>query len=79
MKREYESIDWDKRLGRVVITKQEYIELQDVTKIEDVKAKLKRELDTIIKQVKSLKMRAFEIKSLIDKLEGKAGPTDPAP
>jgi len=79
MRKEYESIEWDKERGGIVITKQEYINMQDASGIDEVKKKLRAELEAIVRQAKNLKCRAFEIKALLDKLEGKAGPIDPAP
>lgn len=74
MKKEYESIEWDKKLGGLIITRQERIGLQDATDIEDAKGKLREELKRIVKQIKALKQRGEEIKSLLNKLDGKADP-----
>ena len=78
MRQEYESIDWDEKRNRIVITKQEYINTGDVAGIEGVREKLKQRLAEIIRQVKALKLEAENIKVLLDKLEGKAGPIGPA-
>jgi len=78
MRQEYESIDWDEKRNRIVITKQEYINTGDVAGIEGVREKLKQRLAEIIRQVKALKLEAENIKALLNKLEGKAGPIGPA-
>lgn len=74
MRKEYESIEWDNKRCGIVITKMERVDIQDAAGIEDVKKKLRKELKFIIKQIKNLKHRGEEIKSLLNKMEGKADP-----
>lgn len=78
MKKEYESIEWDNERGDLVITKQERINMQDVAGIDEAKKKLRTELEGIVRQIKELKHIGQEKKTLLDKLEGKAGLIDPA-
>lgn len=68
---------WDDKGKRLVITQQEYIDTGKTTNIDEVKQELKNELCQIIQQVKSLKVRAEEIKAILDKLE-EAGSIGPA-
>lgn len=75
--RKQEKITWDNKENRVVITKQEYIDVAKGVNIDEVRQKLKNELRQIVQQVKLLKARAEEIKSTLDKLE-EAGSIGPA-
>jgi len=67
---------------KIVVTETREINLTDGTEIEDLKRKLRMELGSIVRNVKSLKARADEIKGIleeIEKQEKEAGPTkDPA-
>ena len=67
---------------KVVVTETREINLTDSTEIEDLKRKLRMELGSIVRRVKSLKERAEEIKGIleeIEKQEKEAGPIkDPA-
>lgn len=67
---------------KVVVTETREIEFADGTEIEDLKRKLRTELGSIVRSVKSLKERAEEIKGIlgeIEKQEKEAGPVkDPA-
>ena len=67
---------------KVVVTETREINLTDGTEIEDLKRKLRMELGSIVRSVKSLKARAEEIKGIlgeIEKQEKEAGPIkDPA-
>jgi hypothetical protein len=67
---------------KVVVTETREINLTDGTEIEDLKRKLRTELGSIVRSVKSLKERAEEIKGIlgeIEKQEKEAGPIkDPA-
>jgi len=67
---------------KVVVTETREINLTDGTEIEDLKRKLRMELGSIVRRVKSLKERAEEIKGIleeIEKQEKEAGPIkDPA-
>ena len=67
---------------KVVVTETREINLTDGTEIEDLKRKLRMELGSIVRSVKSLKARADEIKGIlgeIEKQEKEAGPIkDPA-
>lgn len=71
MQREYESIDWDSQRKGVVITKQEFIDIEDAENISEAKTKLRQELQKIVTNVKALKKRAEEIRSLLNKLDEK--------
>jgi flagellar basal body P-ring protein FlgI len=68
--------------NKVVVTETREIDLTDGTEIEDLKRKLRMELGSIVRSVKSLKERAEEIKGIleeIEKQEKEAGPVkDPA-
>ena len=70
------------RKDKVVVMETREIEFADNKGIEELKQKLKMELGSIIRRVKSLKERADEIKGIleeIEKQEKEAGPTkDPA-
>jgi type IV secretory pathway VirJ component len=79
MKKIYESIDWDSKYGRLIITRQEALDVNEAASIKDAKEKLQLRLESIVRQVKQLKWEAENIKSILSKLEGKAGPTGPAP
>jgi uncharacterized membrane protein len=67
---------------KIVVTETREINLTDGTEIEDLKRKLRTELGSIVRSVKSLKERADEIKGIlgeIEKQEKEAGPIkDPA-
>ena len=67
---------------KVVVTETREIEFADNKGIEELKQKLKMELGSIVRSVKSLKERAEEIKGIleeIEKQEKEAGPVkDPA-
>ena len=67
---------------KIVVTETREINLTDGTEIEDLKRKLRTELGSIVRSVKSLKERADEIKGIlgeIEKQEKEAGPVkDPA-
>ncbi len=67
---------------KIVVTETREINLTDGTEIEDLKRKLRTELGSIVRSVKSLKERAEEIKGIlgeIEKQEKEAGPIkDPA-
>jgi|GEM_PF-7105850 len=68
-----ESIDLDAETGQLVITKQEYVEVKEAANMEEVKVKLKQELGSIVQQVKGLKKRAEDIKSILTAIEGEPG------
>lgn len=78
MRKEYESIDWDSERGGIVITNQKRIEINDAAGMLEAKKKLRNELESIVREIKALKNRGNNIKAILDKLEGKAGPIDPA-
>ena len=78
MKKEFESIEWDKDKRCVVITTQKMIIGDEVKDVDELKNALKWELRSIVAKVKDLKKRAEEIKTILGKIEGKAGPIDPA-
>lgn len=67
---------------KVVVTETREINLTDGTEIEDLKRKLRMELGSIVRSVKSLKARADEIKGILEEIERQekeAGPIkDPA-
>jgi len=67
---------------KVVVTETRKIEFADGTEIEDLKRKLRMELGSIVRSVKSLKARADEIKGILEEIERQekeAGPIkDPA-
>ena len=67
---------------KVVVTETREIEFADNKGIEELKQKLKMELSSIVRSVKSLKERADEIKGIlgeIERQEKEAGPIkDPA-
>lgn len=67
---------------KIVVMETREINLTDGTEIEDLKRKLRMELGSIVRRVKSLKERAEEIKGIleeIEKQEKEAGPIkDPA-
>lgn len=71
------TVEWDKESSSIIVTEQKKIDI-NAEDIEDVKKNLKQEIRDIIRQVKALKQRAEEIKSVLTQLEGKAGPIDPA-
>ena len=55
---------------KVVVTETREIEFADNKGIEELKQKLKMELGSIVRSVKSLKERADEIKEILTKIEG---------
>jgi uncharacterized membrane protein len=67
---------------KIVVTETREINITDGTEIEDLKRKLRMELGSIVRRVKSLKERADEIKGIlkeIEKQEKEAGSVkDPA-
>lgn len=67
---------------KIVVTETREINLTDGTEIEDLKRKLRMELGSIVRRVKSLKERAEEIKGILEEIERQekeAGPIkDPA-
>lgn len=65
---------------KVVVTETREINLANGTEIEDLKRKLRMELGSIVRSVKSLKVRADEIKGILAQIEKQeAGPIkDPA-
>ena len=67
---------------KIVVTETREINLADGAEIKDLKRKLRTELGSIVRSVKSLKDRADEIKGIleeIEKQEKEAGPIkDPA-
>ena len=54
---------------KVVVTETREINLTDGTEIEDLKRKLRTELGSIVRSVKSLKERAEEIKGILEEIE----------
>ena len=75
LKKEFESFDWDKKRKSLVVTRQETITLDEAETIEEIKKTLKKKLWQQVQQIKSLKVQAQKTRSLLDKLEGKAGLT----
>lgn len=71
------TVEWDKETKSIIVTEQKKINI-NTEDIEEVKKSFKQELRDIIRQVKALKQRAEEIKSLLTQLEEKAGSIDPA-
>ena len=59
------------RKDKVVVTETREINLTDGTEIEDLKRKLRMELGSIVRSVKSLKERAEEIKGILEEIEKK--------
>lgn len=78
MRKESESIEWDSEKNAVVITTQTQVNIDGARSMEDVKEKLKGRLKAIVGQVKNLKAEAENIKSMLNRLEGKSEST-PAP
>lgn len=78
MRKEFESIEWDGKKNALVITTQKQMNIDGANDIKDVEKKLKGRLREIVGQVKILKTEAENIKSMLNKLKGKAGPIDPA-
>ena len=66
---------WDREKKEIVITQR--INTGDAESVKEVKQNLENELQNIIRQVKQLKARAEEIKTILDEIEG-AGPNRPA-
>ena len=62
-----------------IFIKREEIRIGNTTEAAEIKEALKIELAGIVRQVKGLKRRAEEIKTMLNALEEKAGPIDPAP
>ncbi|TYO95123.1 hypothetical protein [Desulfallas thermosapovorans] len=63
-----------------VFIRKEEIQVTDTNRVNEIKQSLKIELASIVRQVKSLKRRAEEIKAMLDALDEKAEPViDPAP
>lgn len=54
---------------KIVVTGTREINLTDGTEIEDLKRKLRMELGSIVRRVKSLKARADEIKGILEEIE----------
>jgi uncharacterized membrane protein len=54
---------------KIVVTETREINLTDGTEIEDLKRKLRTELGSIVRSVKSLKERAEEIKGILEEIE----------
>jgi hypothetical protein len=55
--------------GRAVITETKEIELADGEGIQELRRKLKTELGDIVRSVKLMKERAFEIKKILVEIE----------
>ena len=55
--------------GKVVITETMEIELTGSKDIEELKRKLKNDLGSIVRSVKLMKERAFEIKKILVEIE----------
>jgi flagellar basal body P-ring protein FlgI len=55
--------------NKIVVTETKEINLTDGTEIEDLKRKLRTELGSIVRSVKSLKERAEEIKGILEEIE----------
>lgn len=66
----YESVDLDKRQGKILITKQKTFDVGDLKSVKQAKKILRDERSQIIRQVKALKSRAEEINIILQKLEG---------
>jgi len=69
---------WDREKKEIVITQEKRINVGDAASVKEVKQNLENELQNIVRQVKQLKARAEEIKTILDEIEG-AGPNRPAP
>lgn len=65
-----ENINWDKGKKRIVITTEEVVDV-DAEDTKDLIDKLNMELHQIVRDVKSKKKRAGEIKELLAKLKEK--------
>lgn len=65
-----ENINWDKGKKRIVITTEEVVDV-DAEDTKDLIDKLNMELHQIVREVKSKKKRAGEIKELLAKLKEK--------
>lgn len=68
----------DKEKKEIVITREQRIKVNEVENIKEIKRQLENELLSIVRQVKQLKARAEEIKTMLNEIEG-AGLIDPAP
>lgn len=55
--------------GKAVITETREIELTNSKDIEELKRKLKNDLGSIVRNVKLMKERAFEIKKILVEIE----------
>lgn len=75
MKNTQKQFRWNPERKAIVETREIAIDAKDIT---EVKQKLRAELFTIIRQVKTLKARAEEIKEILAQIEG-AGVIPPAP
>ncbi|HBX22679.1 MAG TPA: hypothetical protein DEF34_03425 [Desulfotomaculum sp.] len=71
-----ERIEWDERRGGLLVTREEVIAPQSKN-MNDAKVKLKGRLREIVRQVKTLKTEAEQIKAVLAKIEGQE--TTPAP
>ncbi len=69
---------WDREKKEIIITQEKRINTGDAESVKEVKQNLENELQNIIRQVKQLKARAEEIKTMLDEIEG-AGLITPAP
>jgi len=69
---------WDREKKEIVITQEKRINAGNAESVKEVKQNLENELQNIIRQVKQLKARAEEIKTMLDEIEG-AGLINPAP
>lgn len=70
-------IEFDKNTGTFV--RREEMQVTDTKEINEIRQSLRIELATIVRQVKSLKRRAEEIKAMLAVLDDKAGLVSPAP
>ena len=70
-------LEFDNKTG--VFVRREEIPVGNSKEVREVRESLMIELAGIVRQVKRLKYRAEEIKSMLAVLDEKAGPIDPAP
>ena len=70
-------IRFDTATGEFV--KEERIAINSGTDAKDIEKTINIELDQIVRQVKTLKNRAEELKAMKEALKKKAGSIDPAP
>ena len=79
----FETIEVDKKSGRLVITRQEEFNSLGADDVNGIKRRAKLRLMEIVKQVKALKAEAEEIKKLMANIDGvvmeEAGLITPAP